>query len=101
MLFSKEKFYKSIKKAINMNIEIVKNEKNELELKIDNLTAAEILREYLYRTGIRFAAWRREHPSKPIIFKIKSSDKNVKKAVSDAVNAIKKDCDKILAVVKK
>ena len=84
-----------------MNIEIVKNEKNELEIKIDNLTVAEIIRDYLYRTGIKFAAWRREHPSKPIIFKIESSDKTVKKAVSDAADAIKKDCDKILTSVKK
>lgn len=84
-----------------MNIEIIKSEKNELEIRIDNLTVAEILRDYLYRTGIKFAAWRREHPSKPIIFKIESSDKSVKKAISDSVEAVKKDCDKILAIAKK
>jgi DNA-directed RNA polymerase subunit L len=84
-----------------MNIEIVKSEKNEVELKIDNVTIAEILRNYLYEQGVEFAAWRREHPSKPLILKIQSGDKNVKKAVGDAVSAIKKDCDKILAIVKK
>ncbi|MBI2632119.1 hypothetical protein HYW75_03885 [Candidatus Pacearchaeota archaeon] len=84
-----------------MYIEIVKNEKNAMELRIDNLTVAEILRDYLYRTGIRYAAWRREHPSKPIIFKIESSDQSVKKVISDSVEAIKKDCDKILAIAKK
>ena len=84
-----------------MNIEVMKNEKNELELKIDNLTAAEILREYLCRTGVKFAVWRREHPSKPAIFKVESGDKSVKKAVVDAVNAVKKDCEKILAFMKK
>ncbi len=84
-----------------MNIEVLKSEKNDVELKIDNLTIAEILRVYLYEHGVDFAAWRREHPSKPLIFKIESNDKNVKKVVADAVSAIKSDCDKILKVVKK
>lgn len=84
-----------------MNIEIVKQGKNEVELKIDNLTVAEILREYLNRQGIEFAAWRREHPSKPLLFKIESSGKTVKKAVSEAVEAIEKECDKIAALTKK
>jgi len=84
-----------------MNIEVVKSDKNEVELKIDNLTVAEVLRAYLYENGIEFAAWRREHPSKPLIFKIEGKEKAVKKAVSDAVAHIKKDCDKILALLKK
>jgi DNA-directed RNA polymerase subunit L len=84
-----------------MNIEIVKQEKNDIELHIDNLTIAEILRTYLYEQGVEYAAWRREHPSKPLIFKIEAGDKSVKKVVADAVSAIKKDCDKILAAVKK
>ena len=84
-----------------MNIQVVKAEKSEVELRIDNLTVAEIMRVYLYDQGVDFAAWRREHPSKPLIFKIESSDKSVKKAVSDAVSAIKKDCDKLSAALKK
>ena len=70
-----------------MNVEIISSEKGEMELKIDSLTVAEIIRTYLYESGADFAAWRREHPSKPLIFRIKSS--NVKKSVSDAVAAIK------------
>ena len=84
-----------------MNVEVIKSEKNELEINIDNITIAEVLRAYLYEDGVEFAAWRREHPSKPLIFKIESSDKTVKKTVSDAISAIKKDCDKILAGLKK
>lgn len=84
-----------------MNIEILKNEKNDIELKIDSITTAEILRDYLNKNGIEFAAWRREHPSKPIIFKITASSGTAKKAVSDAVEAIKKDCDAIVSAVKK
>ncbi|TSC63717.1 MAG: hypothetical protein G01um101493_354 [Microgenomates group bacterium Gr01-1014_93] len=77
-----------------MNIEILKQEKNELELKINNQTIAEVLRVYLNTQGIDFAAWRKEHPTKPIVFKIQSS-KSIKKAVSDAVEAIKKDLENI------
>lgn len=84
-----------------MNTEIVNQDKNAVELHIDNLTVAEIVREYLNRQGIEFAAWKREHPSKPILFKIESSGKTVKKAVSEAVAEIKSDCDKIVAAVKK
>lgn len=84
-----------------MNIEIVKQDKQEVELKIDNTTVAEILRVYLNEQGIKFAAWRREHPSKPVIFRIQASEGTVKKAVADAVVAIKKDCDKLVAGLKK
>ena len=84
-----------------MNIEILKQDKNSVELKIDNLTVAEILRVYLNRESIEFAAWRREHPSKPVVFRIESSGKTVKKAVGDAVEAVKKDCNKIVSALKK
>jgi len=84
-----------------MEVEIAKEDKNEIELKINNLTVAEVLRAYLYENGADFAAWRREHPSKPLVMKIESSGKSVKKAVSDAVDSIKKDCGKIANAVKK
>jgi len=82
-----------------MNIEIVKEEKNDLELTIDNLTIAEILRVYLNEQEVDFAAWRREHPFKPLVFKLQSA--NVRKSIGDAVSAIKKDLDKISSAVKK
>ena len=83
-----------------MNIEVTKQEKNEIELKIDNQTIAELLRVYLNAQGIEFAAWRKEHPTKPILMKIQSS-KSIKKAVSDAVAAVKKDMEKISSGLKK
>ncbi|MBS3099472.1 hypothetical protein J4462_04620 [Candidatus Pacearchaeota archaeon] len=82
-----------------MEIEINKQEKNGVELKIDNTTVAEILRVYLNEQGNEFAAWRREHPSKPATMRIESG-KNVKKEISDAVSAIKKDLNKISKTVK-
>lgn len=84
-----------------MNIEILKQDKSLVELKIDSLTVAEVLRAYLNKNGVKFAAWRREHPSKPLLFKIESSDKTVKKAVSEAVESVKSDCSKIAGLVKK
>ena len=83
-----------------MKIEILSHDKNNLEIKLNNPTVAEILRVYLNAQGIEFAAWRREHPTKPIIFKIQSEGKTVKKALSEAGEAIKKDLEKITAVVK-
>ena len=84
-----------------MKMEIVKQEKNDLEVKLDNITVAEILRVYLNKQGVDFAAWRREHPSKPVILKIESKGKTAKKEIVDAVSAIKKDLNKVLSLVKK
>lgn len=84
-----------------MNIEIIKDEKNDVEMKMDNLTVAEIMRVYLHEDGIDFAAWRREHPARPIIMRIQSSGKSVKKAVGYSVEHIRKDLDKIKGIVKK
>jgi DNA-directed RNA polymerase subunit L len=83
-----------------MEIEVLKNEKNEFEAKVDNITVAEILRVYLNKQGIDFAAWRREHPAKPVIMRIQSSGKTVKKEVSEAVSEIKKELDKLAKSVK-
>ena len=60
-----------------------------------------ILRVYLNEQGVEFAAWRREHPSKPLIMKIQTSEGTVAKAVADATAAIKKDCEKLAALIKK
>ncbi len=84
-----------------MEVNVLKAEKNDVELTIDNLTIAEILRVYLEDGGGHFAAWKREHPSKPVLFKIETSSGTAKKAVSDAVSEIKKDADKVVAALKK
>jgi DNA-directed RNA polymerase subunit L len=82
-----------------MEMKILKQEKDNVELKMNNVTVAEILRVYLNAQGIDFAAWRKEHPDRPIIMKIQGKD--VKKEVSNAVKAIKKDLDEIVKGVKK
>ncbi|MEK6792577.1 MAG: hypothetical protein AABX96_04915 [Nanoarchaeota archaeon] len=84
-----------------MNVEIISQESDKIELRVDNLTVAEILRVYLNERGIKFAAWRRDHLTKPVIFKIESSGKTVKKAVSEAVSAISKDLNVLVKGVSK
>ena len=84
-----------------MELEIVSQDRNMIELKLDNPTVAEIFRVYLNEQGIEFAAWKKEHPTKPVIFRIQSSGKTVKKAISDASATIKKDLEKISALLKK
>ncbi len=84
-----------------MNVEILSLEDDICEVKFDSLTVAEVLRTYLNDEGIKFAAWRREHPTKPIIFRVESSGKSVKKLISEAIVAIKKDLDTIRKLVKK
>ncbi len=84
-----------------MNVEVVSQEKNDADINLDSVTIAEVMRVYLTQNGADFAVWRREHPSKPVLLKVSSSGKTVAKAVSDSVAAIKKDCAKVLSVVKK
>jgi len=79
-----------------MEINILKSSKDEIEMQVENLTIAEILRTYLNKdTAVTFAAWKREHPSEKPIIKITVKGKTVKKAVNDAVASIIKDLEKI------
>jgi DNA-directed RNA polymerase subunit L len=80
-----------------MEIKILNNSKEEIEIEIESLTIAEILRVYLNKdSNVTFAAWKREHPTKEPILKIKTKGKTAKKAVNDAISLIEKDLDKTL-----
>ena len=75
-------------------MEILNQDKESIEVQLDNLTLTEILRVYLNKdSDVKFAAWKREHPTKKPILSVKG--KNPKKAIKDAVSAITKDLDKI------
>lgn len=79
-----------------MEINILKSSKDELELELENLTIAEILRVYLNKdSSVEFAAWKREHPTEKPVLAVKTKGKTPKKAVADAVNLITKDLDKV------
>jgi DNA-directed RNA polymerase subunit L len=72
-----------------MEVKIIKDEKNELDLEINSLTIAELMRTYLNKEGVELVAWRREHPKKNPILHIKAD--NPKKAVKKAILAIEKE----------
>lgn len=79
-----------------MEINILQSSKDEIEIQVESLTIAELLRVYLNKdSSVIFAAWKREHPSEKTIFKVKVKGKTAKKAFNDAIAAITKDLDKI------
>ena len=66
-----------------MEINILKSSKNKIEIEVENLTIAEILRVYLNKdSSVTFAAWKREHPTKNIILSVETSGKTPKKSAS-------------------
>ena len=78
-----------------MEIQIVKDEKNDLEVSIDNQTITEIVRSYLNKdSSVKLGAWKKEHYSKPLKLRIKTEGKSAKKALQDAISKIQKDLDK-------
>ena len=85
-----------------MEVRIIKDEKNEMEISIDSLTVAEALRIYLQKEdSVSFAAWRQEHPSKPVLLRVETKGKSPRKAIEDAIEHIQKDADKLVEQVKK
>jgi DNA-directed RNA polymerase subunit L len=86
-----------------MDVKILKDEGNELEIEIMDVTIAEVLRVYLHKNeDVEFAAWRKEYPSKSIILRVETKKgKTAKKAVQEAIEQIEKETDKLVEVVKK
>lgn len=79
-----------------MEIEIISQDKNEMEFKLDNLTLAELVRAYLNKdSSVELAVWKREHPSENPTFKIKTKGKSAKKAISDAISEAIKNLDSV------
>jgi DNA-directed RNA polymerase subunit L len=79
-----------------MEINVLKSSKDEIEMQVENLTLAELLRVYLNKDpAVTFAAWKREHPSEKPIIKITVKGKSIKKAVNDAVASAVKDLEKM------
>ncbi len=82
-----------------MQITVSQVDKQEAHLAIDNVTVAEILRVYLYQEGVEFAAWRREHPSRPVSMVVKHSG-GVQKVIKQAIATLKKECDVLVKGLK-
>tara|TARA_Y100000310_G_scaffold283946_1_gene306289 strand:- start:529 stop:792 length:264 start_codon:yes stop_codon:yes gene_type:complete len=78
-----------------MEVQILKDEKNDLETSVDNQTVVEVVRSYLTKdSSVKLAAWKKEHYSKPLILKVKTEGKTAKKALGEAIAKIQKDLDK-------
>lgn len=85
-----------------MEMTILKNNKEEIEIELDSLTLAEILRVYLNKNEeVTFAAWKREHPTKKPILLVKTKGKSAKKAMEESVLEIVKDLEIIESDFKK
>ncbi len=75
-----------------MQVKILKQDKDSIDIEMDSLTIAEILRVYLNKENVKLAAWRREHPSKNPVLHVEAE--NPKAVIKKAINALKKDLDK-------
>jgi DNA-directed RNA polymerase subunit L len=85
-----------------MEIKILKDEKNELEVQMDNQTVAEVVRVYLNEDdSVKLGVWKREHYSRPLVLKVVTEGKTAKKALSDAIAKVRKDLDKYSEEFKK
>jgi len=85
-----------------MEVNILKDSKDEIEVELESLTIAEILRVYLNKdSSVSFAAWKREHPTKKPILAVRTKGKTAKKAIADAIVSLEKDLDKVYSDFKK
>jgi DNA-directed RNA polymerase subunit L len=83
-----------------MEINILKQDKNSLDIELDNLTIAEVLRAYLNKEkGVKLAAWKREHPEKNPILHIEAD--NAKSVLKKAISSLERDVDKAVDDFKK
>jgi DNA-directed RNA polymerase subunit L len=80
-----------------MKVKIIKSSKDEIEIEIEHVTIAEILRVYLNKDpSVDFVAWKREHSTENPILKVKTKNKAATKVINNAISSIEKDLDRIL-----
>ena len=81
-----------------MEVNVLKSSEEELEVELENVTLAEILRVYLNEdSGVTFAAWKREHPTKKPVLKITTKGKTPGDAIGDAVSSLTDELDKAIS----
>ena len=89
--FSNQQLYKSKICLFFMDVKILKQEKNVIEVEIENLTIAELLRAYLNKENIGMSAWRREHPTKNPVLRLEAD--NAKKILLNTIEKVQKELD--------
>jgi len=82
-----------------MEIKVLEDEKDVLEVELDNVTIAEVVRVYLNEAGAKLAVWSRDHPTKNPVLHIEGD--KPKKLLKDAIAAVEKDIDSAVAEFKK
>ncbi len=83
-----------------MKINIIKAEKDYIEIELDNLTVAELLRAELWNEkGISLAVWKREHPTKNPVLIVKG--KNVKDLLLKTIERIQTEIKQLIKEAKK
>jgi len=75
-----------------MEIKVLNEDKNSIDIEIDNLTVVELLRIYCNKEGAKLAAWRREHPTKNPVLHVEGE--NPSKIVQKAIASAQKELDK-------
>jgi DNA-directed RNA polymerase subunit L len=79
-----------------MDFEIIKETKEELEVKIENVTIAELLRVYLNQNDkVKFVAWKRQNHQEPATLRIETSGENPKKSIKTAIKEVTKELERI------
>jgi len=85
-----------------MEIKVLKHDKNTVEIELDNLTVAELLRDMLWKdNATKLAAWSREHPSKHPRLILHTEGKDAKKVLLDTIEKIHKINSEMLSEFKK
>jgi DNA-directed RNA polymerase subunit L len=78
-----------------MEINIIKDEKNDLEVEVNSQTMVELVRVYLNKdSAVKLGAWKKPHYSKPFVLKVKTEGKAAKKALQDAITLAQKELGK-------
>ncbi|MCX8193855.1 MAG: hypothetical protein N3G19_00610 [Candidatus Pacearchaeota archaeon] len=85
-----------------MEVKIIKKDKNYVEIELDNLTIAELLRDMLWQDkATELAAWKREHPSKNPHLILKTQGKESTKVLLETIEKIQKLNKEMLTEFKK
>ena len=83
-----------------MEVKILNQDKNSIDVEVDNLTVVELLRVYLNKqSGVKFAAWKREHPLKNPVLHVEGD--NPKKFIQSAIKATEREIDAVMSEFKK
>jgi len=85
-----------------MIVKVLKNEKNHLEIELDNLTIAELVRNELWEdSGVSVSAWKKDHPIKNPVLVMKTTGKSAQKALTECLERVEKKTKGIIDGAKK